>query len=896
MAGTGAVDTHVVVVGAGPVGLMLAGELRLGGVDVVVLERLDAPTAESRASTLHARTMEILGQRGLLDGSAVGLGGGGGGGAIGFGGPLPPREPKGHFGGLPMDLTLPSAFPGQWKVPQTRTEEILGAWATRLGAQILRGHRVTGLTRHPDRVTVTAEHAGGRREFSALYAVGCDGEHSAVRRLAGIAFPGNDAERELIRADVDGIEIRGRRFERLPNGLAIAARRGDGVTRVMVHRFGTPPRGAGEARFTDIVSAWRDVTGEDISHGIPLWVNSFGDASRQAGRYRDGRVLLAGDAAHQQMPIGGQALNLGLQDAVNLGWKLAATVRGRAPEGLLDTYHRERHAVGRRVLSNIRAQARLLLGGPEVEALRTVIGELTAHEPVRAHLAGMISGLDVRHGADHVDGARDVRGAADVRGASAVHGAGSTGSTGSAAGARETGGAGGTQRAGSAGDARGADRVHGAHAAQNATRGRSLVGARLPEAPLKDVTGAAAATTLQLLRPARAVLLVLTADATRRARLAEPAGDWSGAVDVVTARLGAPDAGALLTGVAALLVRPDGYIAWAGDAPDGLHAALARWFTPGASAPEQARDASSTPSAPTRARARDQHTSSSTVGAHPRIPRSGTHDGAQHTHTQPIGRTRRRNMGNLTGKTALVTGASRGMGRATAERLARDGALVAVHYGSNEEAAAEVVAGIEQDGGRAFAVRAELGTPGDVHELFLALEEGLKERTGSTELDILVNNAGVMGGVKPEDTTPEQFDRIVAVNAKAPFFIIQRALANMPDGGRIVNISSGLTRFANPDEIAYAMSKGAVEQLALHFAKALGPRGITVNSVAPGITRNGNPLFDVPEAVEAMAALSTFNRVGEPRDVADVVAFLVSDDARWVTGSFVDASGGTLLG
>lgn len=253
-------------------------------------------------------------------------------------------------------------------------------------------------------------------------------------------------------------------------------------------------------------------------------------------------------------------------------------------------------------------------------------------------------------------------------------------------------------------------------------------------------------------------------------------------------------------------------------------------------------------------------------------------------------------MGNLTGRTALVTGASRGMGRATAERLARDGALVAVHYGTSEDAAAEVVAGIEKDGGRAFAVRAALGVPGDVHELFLELERGLKERTGSTELNILVNNAGVMGGVKPEDTTPEQFDAIFAVNAKAPFFLVQRALQNMPDGGRIVNISSGLTRFANPDEIAYAMSKGAVEQLALHYAKALGPRGITVNSVAPGITRNGNPLFDVPEAVEAMAALSTFNRVGEPQDVADVVAFLVSDDARWITGSFVDASGGTLLG
>lgn len=253
-------------------------------------------------------------------------------------------------------------------------------------------------------------------------------------------------------------------------------------------------------------------------------------------------------------------------------------------------------------------------------------------------------------------------------------------------------------------------------------------------------------------------------------------------------------------------------------------------------------------------------------------------------------------MGDLIGKTALVTGASRGMGRATAERLAREGALVAVHYSTGKDAAEEVVAGIEKDGGRAFAVQAELGVPGDVHELFLGLEQGLKERTGSPELNIVVNNAGVMGGLKPEDTTPEQFDRLVAVNAKAPFFIIQRALPNMPDGGRIINISSGLTRFANPDEIAYAMTKGAVEMLALHFAKHLGPRNITVNSVAPGITRNGNPLFNIPEAVEQMAALSAFNRVGEPQDVADVVAFLASDDARWITGAFIDASGGTLLG
>ncbi|MFB6565883.1 SDR family oxidoreductase [Streptomyces noursei] len=253
-------------------------------------------------------------------------------------------------------------------------------------------------------------------------------------------------------------------------------------------------------------------------------------------------------------------------------------------------------------------------------------------------------------------------------------------------------------------------------------------------------------------------------------------------------------------------------------------------------------------------------------------------------------------MGKLAGKTALVTGSSRGIGRATARRLAREGATVAVHYTADERAAAQTVADIEADGGRAFAVRAELGVPGDVETLFEALEAGLKDRTGTTTLDVLVNNAAIMGGVAPEEVTPELFDRLVAVNAKAPFFIVQRALTLIPDGGRIVNISSGLTRFANPQEVAYSMTKGAVEQLALHFAKHLGPRGITVNSVAPGITNNGSPVFDIPEAVEQMAQMSAFGRVGDPSDVADVVAFLASDDARWITGAFLDATGGTLLG
>ncbi|MDT3395511.1 SDR family oxidoreductase [Streptomyces sp. B1866] len=253
-------------------------------------------------------------------------------------------------------------------------------------------------------------------------------------------------------------------------------------------------------------------------------------------------------------------------------------------------------------------------------------------------------------------------------------------------------------------------------------------------------------------------------------------------------------------------------------------------------------------------------------------------------------------MSKLANKTALVTGSSRGIGRATALRLAREGALVAVHYSSNEDAARDTLDAITREGGRAFLVQAELGVPGDVDTLFEGLTAGLKEHAGEVRLDILVNNAGAMGGQKPEEITPDNFDRVMAVNAKAPLFIVQRALPIIPDGGRIINIATGLVRYANPDEIAYSMSKAAVDQISLHFARHLGPRRITVNSVAPGITKNGSPVFDIPEAVEFMSGLNAFKAVAEPEDVGDVVAFLASDDARWITGTFVDASGGTLLG
>ncbi|MPY48831.1 SDR family NAD(P)-dependent oxidoreductase [Streptomyces acidicola] len=255
-------------------------------------------------------------------------------------------------------------------------------------------------------------------------------------------------------------------------------------------------------------------------------------------------------------------------------------------------------------------------------------------------------------------------------------------------------------------------------------------------------------------------------------------------------------------------------------------------------------------------------------------------------------------MDKLSGRTALVTGSSRGIGRATAVGLAREGALVAVHYAHNKQGAQETVELIEKDGGRAFTVGAELGVPGDIDQLFRGLEAGLKQHTGKTTLDILVNNAGetLPGGAAPEAVSAEQFDKLFAVNAKAPFFIAQRALGLIPDGGRVINISSGLTRVANPSQMVYAMTKGAVEQLSRHFARHLAPRGITVNTVAPGITDNGNAIFKIPEVREQMSQLSAFKRIGEPEDVADAVVFLATDEARWITGAFLDATGGSLLG
>ena len=254
-------------------------------------------------------------------------------------------------------------------------------------------------------------------------------------------------------------------------------------------------------------------------------------------------------------------------------------------------------------------------------------------------------------------------------------------------------------------------------------------------------------------------------------------------------------------------------------------------------------------------------------------------------------------MANLAGKTALVTGASRGIGRAIALRLARDGALVAVHYGRNREAAEATVAEITKAGGTAFAVGAELGTLEGVHALYKTLDGELNARNGEARFDILVNNAGIAPPSSVTDMQEVAFDELFAVNVKAVFFLTQEALPRLRDGGRIILVTSGVTRIAFPDLTAYAMTKGALNILTLNLAKQLGPRGITVNGLAPGIidTDLNAGMLGSEQGREMAAGFSALGRVGHGDDIADVAAFLASDDSRWVTGHDLDATGGSHL-
>jgi len=230
-------------------------------------------------------------------------------------------------------------------------------------------------------------------------------------------------------------------------------------------------------------------------------------------------------------------------------------------------------------------------------------------------------------------------------------------------------------------------------------------------------------------------------------------------------------------------------------------------------------------------------------------------------------------------------------------RLAAEGALVAVHYGTRRDAADATVSAIERAGGVAFPVGAELDSMGGVDRLHQILDEELVRRTGSNQFDILVNNAGIGSSSSFEETSEEEFDRLFTVNVKAPFFLVQQSLGRLRDGGRIINISSGVTRIAYPHIMAYNLTKGALNTFTLHLAQLLGQRGITVNAVLPGIvdTDVNASWLHTPEGRKYAEDMSALGRVGEPEDIADIVAFVAAPDGRWITGQMLDATGGSHL-
>ncbi|MDT0612671.1 FAD-dependent monooxygenase [Streptomyces lancefieldiae] len=377
-------DTRVIVVGAGPVGLMLAGELRLGGADVTVYDKLPAPSGESRALGFTKRVAEILDQRGLL--ARLGE----------F-----RRGQRGHFGGVGFDLsTLDESHHGVLGLPQSRTEQLLTDWLAELGVTVRRGHEAVAFTEAADGVELVLDGPDGRHQDTASYLVGCDGPDSTVRALAGIAAQGWESTRGMYMADVTGIELRQRPTgEHVPGGnMILSVSLGDGYYRVLIHDRSLPPHPESTTpSFTEVADAWQRMTGESIHHGSARWTAAFGNGAGLAATYRHGRVLLAGDAAHATPPLAGWGLSTGIQDAVNLGWKLAAVATGRASESLLDTYHAERHPLGEQLLRNTHAATALYLSDEEMDPLRAVMRELMDDKGAAEHFAGMVSGLGVHY-------------------------------------------------------------------------------------------------------------------------------------------------------------------------------------------------------------------------------------------------------------------------------------------------------------------------------------------------------------------------------------------------------------------------------------------------------------------------------------------------------------------
>ncbi|MGP4000504.1 FAD-dependent monooxygenase [Streptomyces sp. 8N706] len=396
-------DVDVLVVGAGPAGLTVAHELALAGVRATVIDRLPDPNPHSKALGLQPRTVELLDTRGLLDtvlADAVA------------------RIPDGHFAGLPVPLTYDrwqSPHPYHLIYPQNLLERVLEAALERHGVQVLRAHEVVGLTQDEDVVTVVASTPDGEVRFRARYVAGCDGHDSAVRRLGGFAFPGSSTDFSGVVADValraapPEVLTRPRRTSDLL-GEDRCDRRAvsyplvplpNGRYRVVWAEYGKGAD-AGPVTEQEVRAAVAQRYGTEVDIADVEWVSRLSDAAHQAECYRLGRLFVVADAAHIHIPAGGQGLNVGVQDAVNLGWKLAAEIRGHAPDGLLDTYHTERHPVGARVLENTRVQAYLTNPAAEFDALRSTFITLLKLPEVNDRFAGMLSGLDVRY---HVPGA-----------------------------------------------------------------------------------------------------------------------------------------------------------------------------------------------------------------------------------------------------------------------------------------------------------------------------------------------------------------------------------------------------------------------------------------------------------------------------------------------------------
>jgi 2-polyprenyl-6-methoxyphenol hydroxylase-like FAD-dependent oxidoreductase len=380
------VQVDVIVVGGGPTGVMLASELRLHGVPVVVLERDAEPTRVVRALGLHARSAEILDQRGLL-GRFLELG---------------TQYPLGSlFAGLPKPTPekLDTAHPYVLGIPQPTTERLLTEHAVGLGVEIQRGCEVVGLSQDDG---VSVDLADGT-QLRARYVVGCDGGRSTVRKLLGIGFPGEPARREWLSGEVevtasaDEVAAVVTAVRETQKGFGVGPSGGEGLFRVVVPAEGVAEDRATPPTIEEVRQRLRIVAGTDFGVHSPRWLSRFGDATRLAERYRVGRVLLAGDAAHIHPPTGGQGLNLGLQDAVNLGWKLAAEVDGWAPAGLLDSYQTERHPVAADVLDTTRAQAELISPEPGPQAVRRLVSQLMDFDEVNRFLIEKISAIGVRY-------------------------------------------------------------------------------------------------------------------------------------------------------------------------------------------------------------------------------------------------------------------------------------------------------------------------------------------------------------------------------------------------------------------------------------------------------------------------------------------------------------------